>query len=70
MTEFYYKNRNYRIDHRTFGGLIYPSDYNTEFLHKHNAKGSPIASRIMADKKFDRQCGINKEIIKRNGGNK
>lgn len=62
MTEFYYKNRNYKIDHRTFGGIIFPSDFNTEMGGKHNTKGSSIASRIISDRNFDKYCKRNIEI--------
>ncbi len=33
----------YEIDHTTFGGLIYPSDFNTDYRGKDNNNGSQIA---------------------------
>lgn len=41
--------------HRTFGGFIYFSDFNTEYSGNEN-KRSVIADRIMTCKKFDEQC--------------
>lgn len=40
-----YQNRN----HNTFGGRVYNSDF--EYMNL-----SDVASRIMADKRFDEQC--------------
>ena len=56
--------RNYK--HRTFGGLIYNSDFEIDYIaRKDNSKnGSLIAQRIMSDWKFDNQCRLN--IIARN----
>ena len=44
-------------NHRTFGGIIYPSDFDTEY-------GSPgnIAERIESDRKFDNQCLKNRKF--------
>lgn len=50
---------NSSTDHASFGGLIYPSDFNTEYRQKNNANGSPIARRIENDAQFDRQCKRN-----------
>lgn len=49
----------YDVDHSKFGGLIYPSDFNTDYRGKDNTNGSLIASRIQQDKKFDMQCRKN-----------
>ena len=46
-------------DHRHFGGIIYPSDFETEWHGKKNQNGSMIASRIMGDKRFDEHCRQN-----------
>lgn len=54
MNDFY-STGTYKHDPTTFGGLIYESDFNTDFRGK-NEKSSTIASRIMADMKFDKQC--------------
>ncbi len=50
MTKNYYKIEQYKADPSAFGGLIYGSDFNTEY-HKGN-----IASRIVSDWKFDKHC--------------
>lgn len=34
---------------RHFGGIIYPSDFNTDYRGKDNTNGSNIASRIISD---------------------
>ena len=43
----------YEVDHRTFGGIIYPSDFDPCYTNGN------IASRIENDKKFDEQCRKN-----------
>lgn len=40
----------YEVDHTKFGGLIFPSDFNTDNRGKNNYGGSQIASRIEADR--------------------
>lgn len=40
----------------TFGGLIYLSDFETEYRGKTKTTGSNIASRILSDWRFDKQC--------------
>lgn len=57
-----------KADHSKFGGLIYPSDFNTNGRRKNNYSGSPVARRIAEDDRFDRQCekaGINDQKIMR-----
>lgn len=49
----------YKVDHTKFGGVIYPSDFNTDYKGKDNSNGSIIASRIEKDKRFDEQCRKN-----------
>lgn len=56
----------YEVDNTKFGGLIYPSDFNTDNRGKNNTNGSIIAKRIISDKKFDEQCRKNLEIKERN----
>lgn len=56
MTEKFNSNHFYKADHRTFGGIIYPSDFATDRRGKNHAYGSPIAGRMISDKKFDMQC--------------
>lgn len=55
----------YEVDRSTFGGFIYPSDYNTDNKGKNNTNGSPIANRIINDSKFDKQCRKNREEMGR-----
>lgn len=70
MTETFIKTRHYKTDNTTFGGIIYPSDFNTDYNGKSNKDGSHIASRIIQDQRFDEQCRKN-SIFKLNaGGNK
>lgn len=59
MTETFHKTKNYKIDHSTFGGLIFHSDFNTDYRGKNNDYGSPIAKRIIQDNNFDTQCKKN-----------
>ena len=40
MAETFYRTGNYNVDHSTFGGIIYPSDYDPNFTNGN------IASRI------------------------
>lgn len=61
MTETFYRTGSYKVDHTTFGGLICPSDFNTDYRGKDNTNGSPIAKRIASDDKFDQQCRKNKQ---------
>lgn len=62
---------DYDNSHSRYSGLIYLSDFNTDYSETHN-----IASRIAADWRFDRQCQKNEEVRERryreqqeNGGN-
>ncbi len=65
MTDFY-RTENYSIDHSTFGGIIYQSDFETYYRGKDNNNGSSIAQRIVSDLKFDEQCRKNIENRERN----
>ena len=53
-----FKNRTFKkFDSSTFGGIVYDSDFNTNFKKESISKhGSDIASRILRDRKFDEQC--------------
>lgn len=51
--------KNYR--HETFGGIICASDFYIGAGDLHNSDGSPIASKICSDWKFDRACLLNAE---------
>lgn len=57
MTKNYYKTEN----HNTFGGIIFASDFNTDYRGKDSQNGSSIASRILSDWKFDEDCKKNTE---------
>ncbi|MDE6760580.1 MAG: hypothetical protein K2J90_07840 [Lachnospiraceae bacterium] len=61
MKKPFYKTETFNADHTTYGGLIYPSDFNTDYRRKVNANGSAIASRIILDKKFDQDLIKNRE---------
>ena len=65
MTETINRYGIYEVDHTKFGGLIYPSDFNTDNKWKNNYNGSPIANRIVSDRNFDKQCQKNKENIEK-----
>ncbi len=43
------KTGTFDKEHRHFGGLIYQSDFNTDYRGKDNTNGSIIASRIECD---------------------
>lgn len=72
MTETHNKYATYKVDHTTFGGVIYPSDYNTDYRGKDNIRGSQIAQRIISDRNFDYRCKKNIELrnIQKQGGPK
>ena len=53
-----YKTETYR-DATRFGGIIYASDFETDFRGKDSPHGSSIAKRIMQDWRFDEQCRKN-----------
>lgn len=53
MPETFYRIGNHKVDHTKFGGVIMPSDYNTNFTNANTA------SRIENDRKFDNQCRRN-----------
>lgn len=55
MTETYYRTGNCKVDHSTFGGLIYESDFETDYRGNDN-DSSWVANRIMSDWKFDECC--------------
>ena len=48
-----------KTDHTRFGGIIYPTDFETKRREKNNQNGSLIASRIISDRRFDEQCRQN-----------
>ena len=65
MTETFYRTGTYKTNHTTFGGIIYPSDYNTDYRGRDNTRGSAIAKRIISDRNFDYRCKKNIEMKNR-----
>ena len=62
MTKEHYVTKKYSgIDRFAFGGIIYASDFNTGNIIGYNTKGSPLASRIISDNRFDNMCRIKAE---------
>ena len=67
MTETFYRTGNYNTDPTRFGGIIYESDFCTNFNSKAEfkghqyTKGSKIANRIVEDWVFDMKCKRNIE---------
>ena len=53
MTENFDKTINIYTNHSSFGGVIYPSDFETEY---YSENGRNIASRIASDWNFEKQC--------------
>lgn len=54
MTERFNKYGIYEADHSTFGGIVYPSDFDRKTTL------SEIASRIISDQKTEKQYRKNK----------
>lgn len=67
MTEKFNRYGIREVDHRTFGGIIYPSDFNTDSRGKNNTYGSPIAQRIVSDQKLDQRW---KKVIEERNKNR
>lgn len=61
MSKEFCRTRSYSVDHTTYGGEIYPSDFNTDYSGKSNTNGSTIASRIVSDWRFDNSCKKNND---------
>lgn len=68
MADTFYKTGRYKVDHTQFGGIILPSDFNTDYRGKNNTNGSTIAKRIIGDQQFDKQCRKNKVNQQNYGG--
>lgn len=70
MTKSINRTKIQETDHTKFGGLIFPSDFNTDYRGKSSKNGSAIANRIASDYKFDEQCRKNHETFNKavNGG--
>ena len=56
MTENFDKTININTNHSSFGGVIYPFDFETEY---YSENGRNIASRIASDWIFDEECRKN-----------
>lgn len=56
----------YEVDHTKFGGIIYQSDFNTDYRGKDNTNGSQIANRIEADRRREEKLW-KKERVKSYG---
>ena len=50
-----YNSQRFDKEHRHFGGLIYQSDFNTDYRGKNNTNGSTIASRIESDMRWEQK---------------
>lgn len=66
MAENFYKLKNYDMERTVFGGIIYPSDFNTDYRGNDKSNSSTIAQRITRDWIFDKQCMKNLENRNRN----
>ena len=63
----YYTTEIFDREHIHFGGLIYSSDFNTDYRGKDNTHGSIIASRIESDFKREKNTlGKNYNNYRRN----
>ena len=73
MPKEFYRTGNYKVDHTTFGGLIYQSDFNTDYSGNANANGSVVAAKIASDWRFDESCKKGNNTItywRKTNGNK
>lgn len=55
MTENFYREKDYKPDHSTFGGTIYKGDYDGYQSMR------DIITRIVSDRNFDERCRKNIE---------
>lgn len=62
MIKLFCKTTHSETDYTVFGGLVYPSDFDTS-----HSRGN-IAERIERDKRFDEQCRKNVVCDWRNYG--
>lgn len=58
MSKTNYRTINNKIDHSTFGGVIFPSDYDIGYSGSRN-----MASRIKAAENFDNYCKNNYRLL-------
>ena len=61
MTENYYRTRNYKPNHSTFGGIITNADFNTNGRKDNPDSISSVVKDIISDWRFDEQCRKNIE---------
>ena len=63
----YYTTEIFDKEHIHCGGVIYPSDFNTDYRGSDNTNGSAIAARIEADFKWEKNTlGKNYNNYRRN----
>ena len=67
MTENFYRTETFDKRHMHFGGFVYPSDFNTDCRGKDNIHGSPIASRIESDFRWEKKTLIKNNDNKERG---
>ena len=62
--ENYYKVKTETFDkeHKHFGGIIYQSDFNTDYRGSDTINGSSIASRIEADFRREKKLYKNRSL--------
>ena len=60
----YYTTEIFDKGHFHFGGIIYPSDFNTDYRGDDNIHGSKIANRIASDFRWERNT-LSKNIKQR-----
>ena len=61
-----YNSQRFDKEHRHFGGLIYQSDFNTDYRGKDNTNGSTIASRIESDFRWEQKLYENYQRERKN----
>jgi len=61
MTDTVNEIKIYKPDSTKFKGIVYYSDFNTNFSGKRKPNGSTIADRIARDGRFDNYCRRNIE---------
>ena len=62
--KYKYITETFDKEHRHLGGIIYLSDFNTDYRGKDNINGSTIASRIESD--FRREKKLYEDRSKKN----
>lgn len=62
MKKNYYEAELHTGRNTTFGGVIYPSDFEPERKKERKKTGSDMARRIISDWSFDKECEKNIQI--------